>query len=222
MLLLTLVWCPCPLCSYMLRCHQWGYIGWIHKSCWYMFVYINSNTIWWVLFIFHIQTGFSKLLSNISENFVRWSFGNSIINVYDKNGANKEAICININLLKINAEKFSTMCWFCLTNLHCLYRLSWKWHCNDVVMSRQNGFVAKFPKNCDFGQHLRLDNTNHGLQLFWALSIFGRTDGPCQESVFEKKQKHFSAQKKTEGKYTCNRDKGKKFFVANPLWPIGT
>ncbi len=33
------------------------------------------------------------------------------------------------------------------------YKLCWKWHCNDVVMMQQNGFVVEITKKCDILQH---------------------------------------------------------------------
>ncbi len=65
---------------------------------------------------------------------------------------------------------------------------------------------------------MRLDNTNHGSQLFWASSIFSWTDGPCQESVFEKKKKakHISVHTKklSESTHTIGS------ISKNSLWPI--
>ncbi len=43
-------------------------------------------------------------------------------------------------------------------------------------------------------QNIRLDDTNHGWQLFWVLSVFGLIDSPAKNWYFEKKQKIFSAQ----------------------------
>ncbi len=31
--------------------------------------------------------------------------------------------------------------------------LSWKWQCNDIIMSQQNDFLIKITKKCEVGQH---------------------------------------------------------------------